>query len=214
MKVTLVNHDIEIIKNISSIASICYGKEKAENPVSLVEQLYKNGHHSVFEHCKFTWMIEGLSRAASHQLVRHRMASYTQSSQRYIDESGFAFVLPESVNNNPVATQIYLDTINSINDGYIKLVEMGIKKEDARFLLPNACTTNIVMTCNLREFIHICNERLCLKAQWEIREMVNLMVKSLPEEIQWMCKPKCESGFTICNSPCKEKRKQRKEKRK
>lgn len=204
--------EIELIKSdwdmtgIANIASICYGKEEAKDPAKLIKHLYNNGHHSVFEHCSFTWKIDGISRAASHQFVRHRMASYTQRSQRYTDESDCLFVIPDSIAENKEALKLYSGMLELNKSTYDKLLEMGIKKEDARYVLPNACGTSIIFTCNLREFMHICNERLCLRAQEEIRMMIKGMVSILPEEVQEMCKPKCESGFMKCNNPCDKKR--------
>ena len=95
--------------------------------------------------------------------------------------------------------------MNRINEDYQELQILGVPDEDARFVLPNACTTSMYLSCNLRELIHICNERLCERAQWEIRELVQNMVKLLPEELHFMLVPKCKSGYLICNNPCKKK---------
>ena len=203
IEVKLIKSDTDVIKHIADIASICYGKNESQNANKLLEKLYYNGHHSCFEHCSFTWRIDGLSRSASHQLVRHRLASYTQQSQRYCNENQFEFVTPDSVRKNPVAFSMYIDLMKEIQNTYNKLNKLGIKKEDSRFILPNACCTSLYMTCNLREFINICNERLCNHAQWEIREMVRKMVNTLPDNLKWMCQPKCESGFKICNNECR-----------
>ena len=202
MKVTLVQAPANPISLIADIASICYDS-KINSKKALVKQLYLNGHHSVFEHVQFTWKLENISRACSHQLVRHRMATITQRSQRYCEENGFDFVTPESIARKDSARDLYLEQMDKINDIYIKLIHlMDIKREDARFLLPNACVTEMYFSCNLREFIHICNERLCSRAQWEIRELVRQMADTLPADLQYMLKPKCESGFLICAKPC------------
>ena len=101
---------------------------------------------------------------------------------------------------------IYEKTLKEINEAYCELIHRhDVPKEDARFLLPNACTTEMYFSCNLRELIHIANERLCSRAQWEIREVVKEMVKLVDGSIRWMLVPKCESGFAICNSPCRGK---------
>lgn len=197
MKVTLIQQTENPVELISKIASICYDSIP-DNPIALVKHLYKNGHHSVFEHIYFTFKIEGISRACSHQLVRHRMASFTQRSQRYCDESSFDFVVPEGVLN----TQTYLNSIWTINDTYKVLKNNGVKKEDARFLLPNACQTDLYMSFNLREFIHLCNERLCDRAQWEIRELVKEMIELVDKDLRFMLVPKCQSGRIICHNKC------------
>lgn len=201
MNVTLVNAPLDPIENIAKIASICYDSDP-KDPMKLVKHLYRNGHHSVFEHIHFTFKIEGISRACSHQLVRHRMCSFTQRSQRYCNEQGFDVILPKSISDDSFFD--YNDTILDIRQGYANLIPK-IPKEDARYVLPNACCTDLYMSCNLRELIHICNERLCSKAQWEIRELVQKMVALVDPQLKFMLVPKCQSGRIICNSPCKSK---------
>ena len=126
-------------------------------------------------HSWFTFFVDGISRACSHQLVRHRPASYSQQSQRYVAMRGFPYVEPESVkgvkvevNNEEVS---FKDLMELIGKFYEKLVEKGVPKEDARFVLPNACTTRIVFTMNGEELVHFLRLRTCSRAQWEIREM-------------------------------------------
>ncbi len=126
-------------------------------------------------HSWFTFLVDGISRACSHQLVRHRPASYSQQSQRYVAMRGFPYVEPESVkgvkvevNNEEVS---FKDLMELIGKFYEKLVEKGVPKEDARFVLPNACTTRIVFTMNGEELVHFLRLRTCSRAQWEIREM-------------------------------------------
>ncbi len=126
-------------------------------------------------HSWFTFLVNGISRACSHQLVRHRPASYSQQSQRYVAMRGFPYVEPESVkgvkvevNNEEVS---FKDLMELIGKFYEKLVEKGVPKEDARFVLPNACTTRIVFTMNGEELVHFLRLRTCSRAQWEIREM-------------------------------------------
>lgn len=199
MKVTLIQSTPNPIEMISTIASICYDSNP-ENPMGLVKHLYKNGHHSVFEHILFTFKIEGISRACSHQLVRHRHCSFTQRSQRYCDEQGFGYVTPPSIKYN----ELYDVMILRITEDYDDLT-MAVPKEDARYILPNACCTDLYLSCNLRELIHICNERLCSRAQWEIRELVKKMVELVDPKFHFMLVPKCKSGRIICNSPCKSK---------
>ena len=201
MQVTLMQATPNPIETISQIASICYDSNP-DNPLGLVKHLYRNGHHSVFEHVYFTFKIEGISRACSHQLVRHRHCSFTQRSQRYCSEEGFEFVTPPEI--DAIAFQLDMEEIAS---GYEFYVDEGYPKEDARYLLPNACATELYLSCNLRELIHICNERLCERAQWEIRNLVKEMVSLVSPELHFMLVPKCKSGRIICNSPCHKEKK-------
>lgn len=196
MKVELIQATEKPIETIAKIASICYDSNP-QNPLGLVKHLYKNGHHSVFEHIYFTFKIEGISRACSHQLVRHRMCSFTQRSQRYCSEDGFEYVTP------PTLKQLGMMCVtDEIADWYEYYQNMGVPNEDARYILPNACTTELYISCNLRELIHIANERLCARAQWEIRDLVKQMVALIDPELHFMLVPKCKSGRIICNSPC------------
>ena len=204
MNVTLIQSTPNPIEMISQIASICYDS-KPESALGLVKHLYKNGHDSVFEHVVFTFKIEGVSRACSHQLVRHRHCSFTQRSQRYCSEDGFDFVTPPSIDFG-----MFRNDMEDISDWYVAYQQQGVPNEDARYLLPNACTTSLYLTCNLRELIHIANERLCSRAQWEIRELVEQMCSLVPQELQFMLVPKCQSGRLICNSPCKGREKNEK----
>ena len=198
MHVELVQATPNPIEFIAMIASICYNSDP-KDPMKLVKHLYRNGHHSVFEHVYFTFKIEGVSRALSHQLVRHRHCSFTQRSQRYCSEDGFGVVIPPSLEGE----EEYLHDIEVIRGWYESYQRCGIKNEDARYILPNACETSLYLSCNLRELIHICNERLCNRAQWEIREMAQQMVERVDPELHFMLVPKCKSGYLICNSPCK-----------
>ena len=199
MKVNLIQSTNHPIETISKIASICYDSDP-KDPMKLVQHLYKNGHHSVFEHIYFTFKIEGISRACSHQLVRHRHCSFTQRSQRYCDEGDFEYVTPPSLSDN----LFYNNDIRDIANEYTSYQEVA-PKEDARYILPNACCTDLYLSCNLRELIHICNERLCSEAQWEIRELVTQMVKLVEPKLKFMLVPKCKSGRIICHTPCKMK---------
>lgn len=200
MQVTLIQQTPAPIETISKIASICYDSNP-QNPLGLVKHLYKNGHHSVFEHIYFTFKIEGISRACSHQLVRHRMCSFTQRSQRYCSEDGFGAVIPKSLQDID-RKNANGRLIEEINDMYNEAQFLGVPNEDARYLLPNACETSLYLSCNLRELIHIANERLCARAQWEIRDLVKQMVELVDPELRFMLVPKCKSGRIICNSPC------------
>ena len=197
MKVTLVQATPNPIETIAQIASICYDSDP-KNPMALVKHLYAGGHHSVFEHIYFTFKIEGISRACSHQLVRHRHCSFTQRSQRYCSEDGFEFVTPKSID-----TDCNMDIkMGRIEGWYNGLQAYGVPNEDARYILPNSCATSLYLSCNLRELIHMANERLCTRAQWEIRDLVREMCKLVEPKLQFMLVPKCKSGRIICNSPC------------
>lgn len=203
MKVTLIQSTPDPIATIANIASICYDSNP-KNPAKLVEYLYKNGHHSVFEHIYFTFKIEGISRACSHQLVRHRHCSFTQRSQRYCSEDDFGYVTPHSMFLSDESLSTHDEVIVAASVAYDKLQELGIPNEDARYLLPNSCKTSLYLSCNLRELIHIANERLCTRAQWEIRDLVKQMIALVDPALKFMLVPKCKSGRIICNSPCGE----------
>ena len=196
MKVTLVQATPNPIETIAQIASICYDSDP-KNAMALVKHLYNNGHHSVFEHIYFTFKIEGISRACSHQLVRHRHCSFTQRSQRYCSENGFEHVTPPRV--DPGSFECDMEMIAM---WYNEYQELGVPNEDARYILPNACATSLYMSCNLRELMHMANERLCTRAQWEIRHLVRDMCYSVDPQLHFMLVPKCKSGRIICNSPC------------
>ena len=200
MKVTLIQATPNPIETIAQIASICYDSNPS-NPMKLVEHCYKNGHLSVMEHIYFTFKIEGISRACSHQLVRHRHCSFTQRSQRYCSEDGFGVVVPPSIVSKDEAGD-FESFINEVKEVYTDAQDAGIPNEDARYVLPNACETSLYMSCNLRELIHICNERLCRRAQWEIRKLVKQMVNLVPADLRFMLVPKCQSGRIICHEKC------------
>lgn len=197
MKVTLIQATENPIEVISQIASICYDSDP-KNSLGLVKHLYRNGHHSVFEHIYFTFKIEGISRACSHQLVRHRHCSFTQRSQRYCSEDGFGYVTPPTV-----AEECFSYNMKTLNEWYNGYQTGGnVPNEDARYLLPNACETSLYLSCNLRELIHMANERLCMRAQWEIRDLVKQMISLVDPALHFMLVPKCESGRIICHTPC------------
>lgn len=137
-----------------------------------------SGHESVAEHASFTFAIEGISRACSHQLVRHRIgASFSQQSQRFVQIQNMDwYVTPDSVDEHNFIND-YCYIMSEIMDLYERLIEAGVPEEDARYILPNACCTNLVVTVNARELRHMAEERMCARAQWEIRELVTEMVR-------------------------------------
>ena len=200
MQVTLIQQTANPIETIAKIASICYDSDP-KDPMRLVKHLYRNGHHSCFEHIYFTFKIGGISRACSHQLVRHRHCSFTQRSQRYCSEEGYDFVNPIE-NTDDIRHSVFYDMVCDNANDYAELQKLGLKNEDARYILPNACATELYLSCNLRELIHIANERLCNRAQWEINELVQKMVSLVDPSLQFMLVPKCKSGRIICHNPC------------
>ena len=201
MKVTLTRVTENPIGAIEEAACNCYNSEPTGGKI--MKSCYNSGHHAVLEFCDFTFHIEGVSRALTHQLVRHRLASYAQRSQRYCDEDGFGLVVPPSIEKNDVASKLYRDNLNIIRNAYINLQSLGIPNEDARYVLPNACETIIEVKMNFRTLIHFMNERLCTRAQWEIRQMALLMKKAIEEQYPELAKylvPKCEihEGMPFC----------------
>lgn len=199
MKVELVSFTSNPIEKIEIAASTCYDSKPTKG--AIMRHCYKSGHHSVLEFADFHFKISGVSRALTHQLVRHRLASFAQRSQRYCEEDGFEFVTPHTIEHNPEALAIFEDIIFDIKNSYSRLIELGIPAEDARFILPNACASEINVKMNLRELIHFMNERLCSCAQWEIREMAAKMRDAVLEvcpEIKDMLVPKCEKDSSLC----------------
>ena len=161
-----------------------------------MKQCYASGHESVLEHVSFTWEISGVSRALLAQLTRHRFVSFSVQSQRYCDMKNGTVVIPPMISNNPQALHLFFESMSACAKAYSDLQELGIPNEDARYVLQNSCTTSLTCTMNLREFIHLCNERLCVRAQWEIRELVRKMVDEVnaatDNAFADMLKPKCE----------------------
>ena len=147
-----------------------------------IRMIINLGHLSVIEHAVASFRISDVSRSLTHQLVRHRLASFTQKSQRYVDERNFTFVEPPKVEENPEAHEIYVNFMKTVRETYKKLREFKIPKEDARFVPPNATTTEIVITANLREWRHIVELRGSEHAQWEIRRMTIEILKILKRE--------------------------------
>jgi len=144
-------------------------------------------HTSPLEHCLFTWRVSGISRACSHQLVRHRIASYSQRSQRYVSEKGFEYVTPPSIDNSSdFIKERFNIAMGYIQEVYESLVSNGVSKEDARMVLPNACTTSLVISMNPRAFRNFLKLRLDSHAQWEIRELAQAMLDSVPEEHKFL----------------------------
>lgn len=195
MLVTLVSHTSYPAVTIESAACECY-KAAPSNEHKHIKQCYRNGHHSVLEHASFTFHASGVSRACLAQLTRHRLASFSIESQRYVDyQTGFPFRTPPSIAENDDAAMLFYRAMALAGNTYNHLINLGISKEDARFVLPNATTCSLTFTMNLRELIHFCNERLCSRAQWEIRELAGEMIKLVNNVtdggFSYMLVPKC-----------------------
>lgn len=198
MIVTLKTFTPNPLQVIEEAACECY--QSTPDPDSKhVHQCFFSGHHSVLEHVSFTFQAIGISRACLAQLTRHRLVSFSVESQRYVNyEQGLPFRMPDSIKNNPQAADRFSKAMGLAHAAYVSLLDVGIPKEDARFVLPNATTCNVTFTMNLRELIHMCNERLCSRAQWEIRELVSGMVeevnKATGKKFSYMLQPKCLSN--------------------
>lgn len=193
MKVTLTRVTENPIGAIEEAACNCYNSEPTGGKI--MKSCYKSGHYSVLEFADFTFHIEGVSRALTHQLVRHRLASYAQRSQRYCGENGFEYITPSTIASIPEVEEKYHQMMKTIDDLYTDLQDYGLPNEDCRYVLPNACTTCIEVKMNFRTLIHFMNERLCTRAQWEIRQMALLMKKAIEEQYPELTKylvPKCE----------------------
>lgn len=176
-----------------------------EKLLSALRKAVGKGHLSVVEHASFTFSLEGISRACSHQLVRHRIASYSQQSQRHVKLGRGGYVVPPSISRNPEALDAFKKALDAAMEGYERLLELGVPLEDARYLLPNAAPTNIVVTMNARELLHFFELRCCTHAQWEIREVAWEMLRKVKEvapELFGRAGPACVSkGVCPENDP-------------
>ena len=206
MKVELINYTPNPVETMAKAASECYNSTPSK---AIVQHCIESGHLSITEFATFHFRISEVSQAFFHQLVRKRIASYAQRSQRYVSEDGFDIVIPESIKNNFEALTYYKRTINEIKNTYNKLVELDIPNEDARFILPNATHTSLHISLNYRSLMDLCNERLCTRAQWEIREVVAEMAKLVSNIDPFLEKylvPKCvRLGKCPENKRCKDK---------
>lgn len=185
MEVKLLRHTPEPEKTVAMSARLCYSpigaaqlEEKItdEQAAKLVRKLVSMGHFSTLEHVTFTFAIEGVSRVLTHQLVRHRIASYSQQSQRYVKEHDFETIIPPSIAARPQAKEKFDKLMEDIQSLYNELTEMGVLAEDARYVLPNAAETKIVCTFNVRSLLNFFSLRCCTRAQWEIRELAEKML--------------------------------------
>ncbi len=185
MEVQIVAFTPEPELLIENAARVCYDsfdKRSLSSHVHIIEHLIKSGHESVLEHASATFRVQDVSRALTHQLVRHRLASYSQRSQRYVKETEPNYVIPPSIvsyKTNATAIHIFNNCMEQCWIAYDKLLKMGIKGEDARFVLPNACCSEIFITMNFRELRHFLKLRTSKHAQWEIRDMAKEMYNQL-----------------------------------
>lgn len=217
MKVTLLTHTPEPEKLVAAAARLCYSDKQVseimdnfteEKVEKFINKLVSLGHESPLEHVSFTFGIEGISRACSHQLVRHRIASYSQKSQRYVEESCFDYIIPPSIIGTEYEND-YNYMMYQIQEFYKDLRAMGLEPEDARMVLPNACATSIIVTMNVRTLLNFFKHRDCNRAQWEIRSVAREMMKLCKEVAPKLfakagasCRyGKCSEGEMSCGEP-------------
>lgn len=234
MKVKILSHTPEPDKVISMAAKLCYSSvgvdqiEENLTPESIdkfLNMLITIGHESPLEHVSFTFAVEGISRACSHQIVRHRIGSYSQQSQRYVKLNQFEYIIPQEINEIEEAKVIFVEAMKNDQEVYDRLVDILFEKhynnlikfgknekeakrqaekkaiEDARYVFPNACETKMVFTMNTRSLYNFLNHRCCERAQWEIRNLAIEMLRQLKQVAPVLFKnmgPNCVSG------PCPE----------
>mgnify|MGYP004478275239 FL=1 len=219
MDVTLLYHTPEPERAVATAARLCYapvgGRELMESLTDekirkVLTTIMASGHFSTLEHASYTFAVEGVSRALTHQLVRHRLASYNQQSQRYVKfKEEPPIVRPASVDTNPEAAQAFDEAIDACWQAYDKLVQAGVPVEDARYILPNACETKIVVTMNIRELMHFFSNRCCNRAQWEIRELAWKMLELVRPTAPFIFRTAgpgcmrgaCPEGKMCCGNP-------------
>ncbi len=204
MQVELLNHTPDPERAIATAARLCYAPVGAaelmetmpeERVRSVLTTIMESGHFSTLEHASYTFAIDGVSRVLTHQLVRHRLASFNQQSQRYVKfKDGFPFVTPPTIAENAEADAAFRALMDAAADTYQQLLDAGIPAEDARFVLPNAAETKIVTTMNVRELLHFFELRCCHRAQWEIQELACRMLE--------LVRPTAPFIFMDAGAPC------------
>ncbi len=226
LKVKLISHSQDPDRVVTMAAKLCYSpvgvEEIGENLTQ--EQIEKFlgmlvgiGHESPIEHTSFTFAIEGISRACSHQLVRHRIASYSQQSQRYVKLDNMQYIIPPEIEKIESACEAYKKAMEKSQTEYSRLVELLIQNgrtekeaiEDARYVFPNACETKLVVTMNARSLLNFFEKRCCERAQWEIKELAYKMLKECKKVAPVLfknagpscCKGKCKEGKLSCKRP-------------
>jgi len=200
MKVSIISHtpDESVCATaahtcVSPVIDIITGDENIKRSM---KHSISSGHYSILEHWSATFAIEGVSRALLAQLTRHRIASFSVMSQRYVNMDDFKYVTPETVKESIYTSEPYRELMEQIDALYHTLTAHGVPEEDARYILPNACCTNIVMTMNARELRHFFSLRCCNRAQWEIRELAEKMLEE--------CKDVAPKLFDGAGSQCEQ----------
>lgn len=234
LKVKVISHTPEPEKIVASAAKLCYSRTgidnimdnlDEENTNNFLNMLMDLGHESPVEHISFTFAAEGVSRTLTHQLVRHRIASYSQQSQRYVKLEQFDYIVPPSIENIPEAKELYIKAMEDDQRVYNELVDILIKEhtarliekgfggkkagrtaekmaiEDARYVFPNACETKIVFTMNARSLHNFFRHRCCERAQWEIRVLADEMLKEVRKIAPAIFK---NAGPSCLTGPCPE----------
>jgi len=186
-----------------SAADICaQAEEEPDSAGRFVQRMVSTGHESPLEHASFTFVIEGISRAATHQLVRHRIASFSQQSQRYVNEETFEYIVPPAIARDSALLAEFTEAMEAARVSYARITallnERGIEgssaNEDARYVLPQAVETKIVVTMNCRELLHFFALRCCARAQWEIRAAARKMLE--------LCRERLPSVFASAGARC------------
>ena len=204
--VNLISKPENMLKTVYTACRTCYSADypiniynstdDKEKMLKLIERVISSGHYSTIEHIQVSFAISNVSRACTHQLVRHRHMSFSQKSQRYVKEKGqFDYIIPPTIEKNPELKEKFDNCMGEISKVYLEFTEAGIPAEDARFVLPNATSSSMVASLNLRELIHLANLRLCTRAQYEIRMLVKGMCDEIIKEEPWLkpyLVPKCE----------------------
>lgn len=234
LKVKLLNYTPRAEATIAQAGKLCYSqvgvdeiaeKQDEESIARYVKMLQNLGHLSPIEHVSFTFAAEGVSRVLTHQLVRHRLASYSQQSQRYVKLDQFEYIIPKEIDENEEAREIFIRQMEESQKTYDDLTDILFEKhyqsyrdegqdeksakrsaskkaiEDARYVFPNACETKIVFTMNARNLLHFFNMRSCLRAQWEIRDLSDQMIKLVKDIYPNLF---LNAGPSCLNGPCPE----------
>ena len=187
LSVELISMPDNMLKTIYTACKTCYSAKlpyenylnapDEEKMLELIKRVIGSGHYSTIEHIQLTFAVQNVSRACTHQLVRHRHMSFSQKSQRYVKEKGeFDYIMPKTIEKNPKLKEKFEEFILNTSNLYQEFIEAGIPAEDARSILPNATASSLVASLNLRELIHLANLRLCTRAQLEIRMLVKALV--------------------------------------
>ncbi len=169
----------KLIETVGRTSYLSFDKQGEDTEKRFIRMLIKNGHLSVLEHAYATFRISGVSRAFTHQLVRHRLCSFIQQSQRYVDESNFDYIEPESIRNDSAAHSIFVEAMERAREAYRRLNDLRIRREDARYVLPNAVESQIVVSANFRQWRYLLGLRGKPQSQWEFRRVAIEILKIL-----------------------------------